>query len=176
VALAAAAVALVAGVREVLADRHLARAAEAGTGPGVERALAEADRATRLRPDSIRTWYAAARVAARGAALTDVDAALGRARSGLRRSPRDPALRLEYADLAVERAARSGLPDDAVAARGVTTRFLRDAPNHPGFLVDHALALLLSGDRAAARVTVERAASLAPSERRLAAARTAVGG
>ena len=38
----------------------------------------EADDATRLRPDSIRTWYVAARVARRGDALTDVDAALDR--------------------------------------------------------------------------------------------------
>ena len=59
------------GAREVLADRLLARAADA---PGAAD-LRDADHATRLRPDSIRTWYVAARVAARGPAITDVDAA-----------------------------------------------------------------------------------------------------
>ena len=73
------------------------------------RRVAHADDATRLRPDSIRTWYVAARIAQRGDALTDVDAALDRVQHGLDRSPRDPALRVLYGELLVERAARSRL-------------------------------------------------------------------
>ncbi len=74
---ATVALAAVFGGREVLGDRLLERAAKA-PGAGL---LADADHATRLRPDSIRNWYAAARIAARGPALTDVDAALEAGRS-----------------------------------------------------------------------------------------------
>ncbi len=130
VALAAASVALVAGAWEVLADRHLARAADTGAGPSAAAGLAEADRGARLRPDSIRTWYVAARVAARGDVLTDVDAALARTCSGLRRSPRDPALRLEYADLAVERGLL-GPARRCPIAREATAKFLRGRAQPP---------------------------------------------
>jgi len=122
------------GAREILADRLLERAA---TAPGVTR-LADADHATRLRPDSIRTWYVAARIAARGPALTDVDAAIARVEHGLGQSPRDPALRVLDADLLVERAARSGLGEDRARARAVVERDLRDAPQEPDLRLDLA--------------------------------------
>jgi putative inorganic carbon (hco3(-)) transporter len=122
------------GAREVWADRLLARAADAPGATG----LRDADRATRLRPDSIRTWYVAARIAARGPALTDVDAAIGRVERGLQESPRDPALRVLDADLLVERAVRSGLDDDRDRARTVVERYLRDAPQEPDLWLDRA--------------------------------------
>ncbi len=60
-------VALTYGGREVLADRDLKRAANT---TDVRAALHDADDATRLRPDSIRAWYVAARIAQRGDAAT----------------------------------------------------------------------------------------------------------
>jgi hypothetical protein len=106
----------------------------------------EADDATRLRPDSIRAWYAAARVAARGEALTDVDAALDRALHGLDRSPRDPALRVIYGELLTERAARSLLPADITLARRELTRLVRDAPHDPRLRKALVSARLLDPD------------------------------
>ena len=128
------------GAREVLADRDLKRAA---TTADVVSALHDADRATRLRPDSIRTWYVAARVAQRGDALTDVDAALDRVQQGLERSPRDPALRDLYGELLLERASRSRLADDIALARRELERMVRDAPHDPLLRKDQVTALSL---------------------------------
>lgn len=125
---AATVVALMYGGREVLADRALKRAAKA---TDVRAALHDADDATRLRPDSIRAWYVAARIAQRGDALTDVDAALDRAEHGLDRSPRDPALRDLYGELLVERAARSRLAGDIATARREIDRMVAAAPHDP---------------------------------------------
>ena len=120
--------AVVYGGREVLADRALLRAANATSVPA---ALRHADDATRLRPDSIRTWYVAARIAQRGDALTDVDAALDRVEQGLDRSPRDPALRDLYGQLLVERADRSRLGGDIATARREIDRLAAAAPHDP---------------------------------------------
>jgi hypothetical protein len=146
------------GMREVLADRLLERAANAQGTAG----LTAADHATRLRPDSIRTWYVAARVAARGPALTDVDAAAARVERGLRESPRDPALRRLNADLLVERAVRSGLGADRVRAQAVVVSYLADAPNEPELWLDRAALDHLDGDGAAERSAQDRAARLRP--------------
>jgi hypothetical protein len=124
----AAVLAVVYGGREVVADRALKRAADASD---TRTALREADDATRLRPDSIRTWYVAARIAQRGDALTDVDAALDRVERGLDRSARDPALRDLYGELLVERAARSGLAGDIETARRELDRLVAGAPHDP---------------------------------------------
>jgi O-antigen ligase len=151
----------VTGAREVFADRLLARAADA---PGASD-LRDADHATRLRPDSIRVWYAAARIAARGPAITDVDAAIVRVERGLHDSPRDPALRGLEADLLVERAVRSGLDDDRARARTVVTHYLRDAPNDPDLWLDRAAVAHLDGDAATERDADARAAHLRPTEK-----------
>ena len=131
------AAALFYGVRDVLADQAMKRAA---TTANVGTALREADEATRLRPDSIRTWYVAAQVAQRGEALTDVDAALARVVQGLDRSPRDPALRDLYGELLVERAARSRLGDDIALARRELGRLVADAPHDPMLHQDQVTA------------------------------------
>ena len=149
------------GAREVSADRLLARAADASGNKG----LGNADHATRLRSDSIRTWYVAARIAARGPAITDVDAAVARAEHGLQRSPRDPALRVLNADLLVERAVRSGLDDDRERARAVVTAYLADAPDEPQLWLDRAALARLDGNRAAERAAEDRAALLQPGGR-----------
>jgi hypothetical protein len=146
------------GAREVLADRLLRDAADARGAAD----LRDADRATRLRSDSIRTWYVAARIAARGPALTDVDAAVERVQRGLRESPRDPALRILNADLLVERAVRSELADDAARARTVVGDYLRDAPNEAQLWLDRAALAHLDGDTAGEQADLDRAARLRP--------------
>ena len=146
------------GAREVAADRLLLRAADASGATG----LRDADHATRLRSDSIRTWYVAASIAARGPAITDVDAAVARVERGLRRSPRDPALRGLDADLLVQRALRSGLDDDRARARAVVDRDLADAPEDPRLWRDRAAIAHLDGDGATERADTARAARLQP--------------
>ncbi len=144
------------GAREVFADRLLARAADASGATG----LRDADHAIQLRPDSIRAWYVAARIASRGPALTDVDAAIARTRRGLEQSARDPALRHLYAQLLVERAVRSDLADDRDRAREVLARYLRDAPNDPPFWLGRAEIAHLDGDAAAERDAAAHATRL----------------
>jgi O-antigen ligase len=148
------------GAREVQADRLLSRAADAAGARG----LRDADHATRLRSDSIRTWYVAARIAARGEAITDVDAAVVRVERGVRESPRDPALRVLHVDLLVERALRSGLADDRERARAVVTRYLVDAPNEREMWVGLAAIAHLDGDRKAEAAAAARAAQLRHSD------------
>ena len=146
------------GGREVLADRLLERAANTRGTAG----LPDADHAARLRGDSIRTWYVAARVAARGPAITDIDAAVARVERGLRESPRDPALRRLHADLLAERAVRSGLDDDRARAQAVIVSYLADAPNEPELWLDRAALAHLAGDTAAERSARDRAVRLQP--------------
>lgn len=152
------ALAAVTGTREIVADRLLERAARAPAASD----LRDADRATRLRPDSIRVWYADARIAARGPALTDVDAAVARVEQGLRRSPRDPALRLLDADLLVERAVRSGLDDDRTRASAVVVNDLAGAPNEPELWIDRGELARLGGDESAEAAARAAAARLQP--------------
>jgi hypothetical protein len=146
------------GAREVAADRLLRRAADAAGATD----LRDADHATRLRSDSIRTWYVAARVAARGPALTDVDAAVARVERGLQESPRDPALRVLAADLLVERAVRSELDADAGRARAVVDDYLTGAPNEARLWLDRAALEHLAGDRVGEQAALDRAARLRP--------------
>src|SRR5262249_30200645 len=108
--------------------RALRRAVRAND-PAV--ALRDADDATHLRPDSIRDWYAAARVALRGGALTDVDGALDRVEHGLDRSPRDPARPVLYGELLADRAVRSGLRGAPAVAGRERERLVAGAPHDP---------------------------------------------
>ena len=141
--------AVAATATETIADRRLnAAAQQAATFPA--HALVEADRATALRPDSIHTWYVAARIAASGPALTDLDLALDRAEQGLARSPTDPALRMEYGALLLERAQRSTLDHDIDQALHHLQTLVNDDPYHPLLRRQLAHAYELAGDTTAA--------------------------
>lgn len=157
----AAAAALLAGGLEVVADRSLRDAASAGP-VGRVASLADADRAVALRPDSIRGWYIAARVAARGPGLTDLDAALDRIEAGLAVSPADPALRTERSRLLLERAQRSVLPEDLARAVADLQVLVADDPAHPAHRLRLASALGARGDLRAADVQLAAAEDLAP--------------
>jgi hypothetical protein len=122
---------VVVGSLDVVSDREMATA-QGALGAGSQRtALIAADRATELRPDSIDAWYLAARVAAAGGSLIDVDVALDRVGSGLARSPRDPALLDLQEQLLVERALRSGSGVDADAARAAVQDRIELDPGNP---------------------------------------------
>ena len=143
---------------EIVSDRRLKAAVDA---PG-DSNLEAAARATELQPNSIRNWFVASRVAGRAEAITSLDAAIAYIESGLDVSPRDPALRAELARLLVDRAARSGLPDDLDRAVAAVDRFLTDAPNDPRLWLARGRAALAGEDRATARRALARAADLDP--------------
>lgn len=137
-----------AGVTDVLADRWLGDAQQLAGAGDTRAAVASADRATGLRPDLVDGWYVAARVAAAGPTVLDLDAAIERATEGRRRSPGDPALRVLHAELVTERALRTGLDVDRAAAVRTLGRALADDPTHPEL---HRLHRLLPDPGAAAR-------------------------
>lgn len=125
-----AGIALSAGTTDMLADRWLAEAQDHRSNGRIEDAVASADRATSLRPDLIDGWYVAAQTAAAGPTILDLDAAIDRAESGLRRSPEDPALRALHARLVTERAIRSGLDVDRAQAAATVESLLADDPTN----------------------------------------------
>jgi O-antigen ligase len=144
VAGACAALLAAGGVLAVAADRHLGRAEGLAAGGRDVAALAAADRATGLWPHDIDAWYVAARVAAGQPGLLRLDAGIERVQEGRERFPRDPALRDLEEALLVERALRSGLPEDRRAAEAASRAAIAADPSHP----DHhrRLGLVLDGD------------------------------
>jgi hypothetical protein len=124
-------VTLLAGVTDVAADRWLAEADSLRADGRIDDAVASADRATRLRPDLIDGWYVAGQIAASGPSILDLDAGIEQVAAGLDCSPRDPALRDLHARLVAERARRSRLEQDRVAALDVLDALLRDDPTNP---------------------------------------------
>jgi O-antigen ligase len=161
---ATAAVVAVAGWTGVAADRDLRAAERAAAARAPAAAVAAADRATARRPDDVDAWYVAARVASAPAGLPAVDAGLDRVEEGLTWSPDDPALRALHTDLLVERALRSGLPDDLTAAeRAARDRTVAD-PSGPRAHRQLGLVLVTAGRSAEARVELARALALDPDD------------
>ncbi|MEM8905011.1 MAG: O-antigen ligase family protein [Actinomycetota bacterium] len=150
------------GVRDVTADRDLAAAVDALDAGDQRAALEAADRATDRRPDSIRAWFVASRVASRGDTILDVDAALDRIGAGLERSPLDPALRAEEVRLLLDRAARSGSDTDLEAATVAAEALVTDDPNHAEHHLRLGVILALADRLDEAEVALRRAADLAP--------------
>lgn len=129
----------VTGSLAVVADRRLSDAVDQLRDGDHPAAMAEADGATALRPDSVDAWYLAAQIAAAGPSILDVDAAIERVESGLAVSPGDPALAELREVLVVERAVRSGLPADReIALDVVAERRVADPTNpvHERLLVE----------------------------------------
>jgi hypothetical protein len=161
---AVAVVLAVLGGLGVAADRQLHRAEDGADGDGVA-ALSAADRATALRPDDIDAWYVAARLATRSRpGLLGVDAGLDRVEDGLRRSPRDPALRTLREGLLVERALRSALPADLRAARAAAEELAADDPAGPAHHRALGLVLAAQGQEERAAAELRRALDLDPDD------------
>jgi O-antigen ligase len=159
-----AAVLVAAGVTAVVADRSLQRATD-------RRDLADADRATALRPDDVDGWYLAAQVAASGPSLLAVDAGLDRVEEGLGHLPRDPALRELHEALLTERALRSELPEDLEAAARAARRGIAADPAGPAHHRRLGLVLAAQGRDGEATAALRRALDLDPAD---AAARDAL--
>jgi O-antigen ligase len=161
---ATAVVVAVAGWTGVAADRDLRAAERAAAARAPAAAVAAADRATARRPDDVDAWYVAARLASAPAGLPAVDAGLDRVEEGLTWSPDDPALRALHTDLLVERALRSGLPDDLTAAeRAARDRTVAD-PSGPRAHRQLGMVLVTAGRSAEARVELARAIELDPDD------------
>ena len=154
----------VGGATAVRADRALARAEEARQQGDIAAALAEADRATDLRPDDIDAWYLATRLAATPDGLPALDNGLDRIEAALDRLPGDPALRHLHTALLVERAQRTGLAADVASAERSARALVADDPSSPAAHRALGLAEATRGDEDAARAALTRALALAPDD------------
>lgn len=135
-------------------------AADAAIPEGLRAAAADA---ARLRPDSVRYRFIGARAAR---AEGDLAGALALVRSGLERSPADPALLGEESRLLLDiaRATPEGRARDAAIteARVALEALVERAPFHPEHLQRLGVARAIDGDLPAAITAMEEAARLAP--------------
>lgn len=158
-ALAAAVAFAVIGVLDLLADHRIRSAASTESAAD---ALDHADAARRLRPDSIRYHFAAARIAASQPNGAGVDGALERIADGLVWSPVDPALLHERTLVLVNEARRTVDPADVAAALGPLEELDRTDPNHPEGQQRYGIALALDGRTEPAIEQFEHAAYMTP--------------
>ncbi len=159
-ALATAVAMAAAGVLDVAADHRIRSAASTESAVS---ALEHADAARRLRPDSIRYHFAAARIAASQPNGAGVDGALERLADGLRWSTADPALRHEETLVLINEARRTVDPDDVTAALLPLAELDRRDPNHPEAQQRYGIALALDGQPALAIEQFEHAAYMTPN-------------
>jgi O-antigen ligase/Flp pilus assembly protein TadD len=156
--LALAVAAAVAGYRDIAADRSVMDSYnELGAGRG-RGALAAADRAAALRPDSIRYWFVAADVASRATG----DGALLPLSRALAISPNDPILLSTQAQYLLDRARVSGVAGDIEAAVSASRRRVEDDPHNAQDRLRLGLVLVLAGDLTGAEKQWLAAADLAP--------------
>ncbi len=155
-----AVVALIAGGFDVVADHRLGRALDLASRGEVDAAVAAADSARAIRPDSIRYHFAAAAIASDGGRGA-LELAMDRNRAGLARSPDDPALRLQQAELLSEAA----LDDRSGADRALAAWLaLADMdPNRSEVQLELGVAHYRVGAVDEALAAWDRAAALAPS-------------
>jgi O-antigen ligase len=158
--LALAGAALVAGGLDVGADHAIERAFTASAAGDVAAARQAAAEATELRPDSFRTWFTAASVAA---AAGDDDLALARIDRSLDRAPRDPRLLETRAGFLLDRARRSGAAADVAAAVAAWEERVAADPYNAQDHLQLGLADLLAGDAAGAEGAWRTAEDLSPA-------------
>jgi len=125
-------------------------------------ALAHADAARDLRPDSIRYDLIAARIAREPASIDALEAALQRLDDGLANAPNDPALLIERAGILLDVALVTGTPDDLLAALRALESRSRSDPNHPLTQRWYGIALALAGKTEEATAALKHAVLLEP--------------
>jgi O-antigen ligase/Flp pilus assembly protein TadD len=162
VALALAALAAAAGIADVAADRLARRAVDAGSDR--DAAVADARRATELRPDDLRYRIVAAQVLSERGTLADVDEALRQARAGLRWSPNDPIVRDQEAALLLQRATITGDPADTAASLDAWRRLTALDPYRSAWQVQLGRAAALAGEVDLARTAWTTAVDLDPAD------------
>jgi len=148
---------LLVGVADVAADRAIADAIERDD-------LGRADRATRLRPDSFRTWLVAASVAASGGSPDDLGLAVDRIRRARTISPGDPRLAELEAGYLTSWAARSWSPEILTAALDAWDRRLEGDPLNARIWLGAGSTRVLAGDVQGAEQALLEAADLAPRD------------
>ena len=161
-----AVVALLAGIRELAADRVARSAAEAITaGPSAaDRAIERSHRAVELRGDVLRYHLLVARAEERSGTLAGVDRAIGATVAAAAISPDDPIVLGERARLLSQRAEITGLGADLQRALGAWTALVGDDPHRAGWQLGLGIAAADSGDTDTAEHALERAAALAPAD------------
>lgn len=158
----AAAIAAIAGVSDVAADRAVANSVSASSS---DDSLSAVDMARSRRPDSIRYDFVAARTASTTGELDGFRAAQERLEDGLAFSPNDPALRIEHATMLLEVARRSNDQGDlALALTTLEELATTSEPRHPDVLMRYGIAQALSGDPDGAAESLERATALDPTD------------
>jgi O-antigen ligase/Flp pilus assembly protein TadD len=154
---AIAVVGLVAGVVDVVADRHAAAAASAHD-PAT--AVREASAAVDLRPDEVRLHLLLAyAMVADDRSTADALEAIG---DGLHISHDDPIARRQSVQLLVQRAAATHLPGDIAAARTQASALVARDPHNAALWLIAGAAARLAADAAGAETAFLRAEYLSP--------------
>ncbi|MDY7103457.1 MAG: O-antigen ligase family protein, partial [Actinomycetota bacterium] len=153
-------IAAVVGWRGVSADRSLRTAADLAAEGRRGDALAAAGRAVDAGIVDIDATYLAAGIARSGPTILDLDLAIDLTEHGLTGAPGDPALRTLHLELLVERAARSGLPDDLGRVDDAAAALAADDPTNPALCAAAGLDVLRS--RPAGDGTVRAAGGCTP--------------
>ncbi|MDQ1519705.1 MAG: hypothetical protein QOI55_778 [Actinomycetota bacterium] len=154
-----AAVALVAGAFDVVADREAKRVL---TRVHAARIVNDPARGARLRPDALRYRLVAATAFEARGSISALDAALDQLDRARRVSPKDPIVRSEQARLLLERARRTGNQRDRTAARAALETLRHDDPRNAQVLLRLGVARALDGDDAGAERAWRTAEDLAP--------------
>ena len=137
---------LMLGSLELVADRRAARSYQLlGTG-AYTAAVASADGAALLRPDSIRYWFVAADVVSRPGSADDLAAAMLRVDRALLVSPGDPILLATRSGLLLDRAQVTGSSSDLGLALVALSELTASDRNNAGHRLSLGLALVLAGD------------------------------
>jgi O-antigen ligase/Flp pilus assembly protein TadD len=155
-------VALGVGLLDIDADRHAHAALEAARQDDGGSAVDEARTAVALRPDELRLRLLLAQML-----LDDQQGtapAIAAIDDGLRVTPDDPIARRQRAQLLVQRAASTHLPDDARAARRELESLTARDPSNASLHLLLGTADRLDDDAAAAEAAFTRAAALAPRQ------------
>ncbi len=157
--------ACIAGVAAVAADRLAGDAIRHATSDPA-RALRDAERAVRLRPDDTHLRLLAASTRAATVTLADIDRAIGAARAAQAYTPHDPEVREVLGMLLIERAVATGALDDVAASVGHWRGAVAVDPHRADWQIALGQALALADDAAGARAAWERAAALDPDDPR----------
>ena len=157
-----AVVALIAGGRDVAADRATKQFERALAAGDIRQAARQAHRAVGLRPDGLEYQLAAAEADAAPATAAGFDRSLRDVARGGSLSPDDPVLGVERGQLLLERALLTGRPADVATARAGFIRLAGTDPLNPDVRLGLGVALAAGGDDAGAERAWVAAERLAP--------------
>ena len=157
-----AAAALVFGLLDIVADRTVRAALDESAAGDHQAAIELADRASTLRPDSIRYPLVAGAVAAAAGTPDGFATAIDRLDTSLDISPRDPILRSRRAEYVLELARLTGASEHIAAAVAAWADLAEFDPNNAQFQLQYGVAAAIARDAVTAEVAWLRAEDLAP--------------